>query len=68
MAGRSAPHSSYDLVCRAVGVLMEHGGADFDGAFDELLELTIRRGELLEVTAGLVVTLAEIVGTLGIDE
>ena len=61
-------HSSYDLVCVAVGVLMEHGGADFDGAFDELLKLTIRRGEQLEVTAGLVVTLAGIVGSLGIDE
>jgi len=47
---------------------MEHGGADFDGAFDELLKLTIRRGEQLEVTAGLVVTLAGIVGSLGIDE
>jgi len=68
MVRHSAPHSSYDLVCLAVGVLMEHGGADFDGAFDELLKLTIRRGEQLEVTAGLVVTLAGIVGSLGIDE
>jgi hypothetical protein len=68
MAGHSAPHSSYDLVCVAVGVLMKHGDADFDGAFDELLELTIRRGEQLEVTAGLVVMLAEIVGTLGVDD
>lgn len=68
MVGRSAPNGSYDLVCLAVGVLMEYGGADFDGAFDELLERTIRRGEQLEVTAGLVVTLAETVGTLGMDE
>jgi AmiR/NasT family two-component response regulator len=56
------PLSSYDLVCMAVDVLMEKGGADSEGAFDELLELAIRRGERLEVTAGLVVARAEIAG------
>jgi len=64
----SLRRSSYDLVCLAVGVLMEQGGADFDGAFDELLELTIPRGERLEVTAGLVVTRAELAGTLWFNE
>jgi AmiR/NasT family two-component response regulator len=56
------PLSSYDLVCLALGVLMERDGADSDGALDALLELAIRRGERLEVTAGLVLARAEIAG------
>jgi hypothetical protein len=68
MVRQPARHSSYDLVCLAVGVLMEQGDADFDGALDELLELTVRRGERLETTAGLVVALAEFDGAHGVDE
>jgi len=56
------PLSSYDLACLALSVLMERDGADSDGALDALLELAIRRGERLEVTAGLVVARAEIAG------
>lgn len=65
MVERHAEDSSFDLVCEAVSVLMQQGTPDFDDAFDELLGLAIGRGERLEITANLVVTLAETGDVLG---
>ena len=64
---RHAEDSSFDLVCEAVNVLMQQGTPDFDDAFDELLGLAIDRGERLDITANLVVTLAETGDVLGTD-
>lgn len=60
-----ADGDSFDLVCRAAGVLMQQDSWGFDDAFDELLGLALQRGERLEVTADLVVTLAESGRVLG---